>query len=140
MGDPTRAIFVSFIHSLSLFLLTTNPTTNLHQAKEMISIINRDSLLANTTAVGTYVYDHLNAMTQSGRIGENKLLNLRGKDTATFLAFDLITPAKRDEFVGKMRREGVNMGGSGERAVRLRYVVFLTFLFFLFLEGRGQMG
>lgn len=98
MGDPVRAL----------------------QAKEMISIIKRDSLVENTATVGSALYDSLEAMSRSGRAGENKIFNLRGQDSGTFIAFDCETPAKRDTFVGEMRKVGINMGGCGERAVRLR--------------------
>lgn len=36
------------------------------------------------------------------------------------MAFDCETAEMRDKFVTRMRESGVNMGGCGERAVRLR--------------------
>jgi 4-aminobutyrate aminotransferase/(S)-3-amino-2-methylpropionate transaminase len=98
MGDPTRALF----------------------AKTMIEVMERDNLVASTASVGASVYSSLAALTGSGRAGANKIFNLRGEGEGTFIAWDLETPQLRDDFVMRMRKEGVNMGGCGERAVRLR--------------------
>lgn len=98
MGDPVRAL----------------------QAREMISVIRRDNLVENTASVGSYLFSNLVGLSTASSAGKLQIQNLRGRDTGTFIAFDCETPAKRDEFVGKMRATGVNMGGSGERAVRLR--------------------
>ncbi|PBP19893.1 4-aminobutyrate aminotransferase [Diplocarpon rosae] len=46
-----------------------------------------------------------------------ELQNLRGKGQGTFIAFD---SPRRDEFLKKAKSVGVNIGGSGEKAVRLR--------------------
>lgn len=97
MGDPVRAL----------------------QAREMISVINRDSLVQNTSDVGDYLYSALAALARTPA-GEPHILNLRGKDCGTFISFDCASPEVRDKFVAKMRSKGVNMGGCGERAVRLR--------------------
>jgi hypothetical protein len=43
--------------------------------------------------------------------------NLRGKNQGTFIAWD--TP-KRDQFIAKAKSFGVNIGGSGPSAIRLR--------------------
>jgi 4-aminobutyrate aminotransferase/(S)-3-amino-2-methylpropionate transaminase len=43
--------------------------------------------------------------------------NLRGKGQGTFIAWD---SPRRDEFLKDMKKVGVNIGGSGETAVRLR--------------------
>jgi hypothetical protein len=42
---------------------------------------------------------------------------LRGKDRGTFIAFD---SPQRDALLKKMKTIGINIGGSGESAVRLR--------------------
>jgi 4-aminobutyrate aminotransferase/(S)-3-amino-2-methylpropionate transaminase len=44
-------------------------------------------------------------------------MNLRGKGQGTFIAFD---SERRDDVLRKAKAQGVNIGGSGERAVRLR--------------------
>jgi 4-aminobutyrate aminotransferase/(S)-3-amino-2-methylpropionate transaminase len=43
--------------------------------------------------------------------------NLRGQGQGTFIAFD---SHRRDEVLRKAKGQGVNIGGSGEKAVRLR--------------------
>lgn len=95
MGDPIRAL----------------------QAREMISVIHKKNLISSTAAVGSYIYSSLASISQKY---PQHIQNLRGKESGTFIAFDGENPEKRDEFVRKMRESGVNMGGSGERAVRLR--------------------
>lgn len=87
----------------------------------MISVINRDNLVNSTATVGDYLYQSLASL----KSAEGKMLNLRGEGEGTFIAFDCATPEKRDAFVKGMKDVGVNMGGCGERAVRLRYVLSL---------------
>ena len=43
--------------------------------------------------------------------------NLRGQGQGTFIAWD---SPRRDEFLKTMKKHGINIGGSGESAVRLR--------------------
>lgn len=92
MGDPARAI---------LF-------------RTIIAEIERLDLVTNTANVGDYLYSNLESL-QSRCPGE--IANLRGKGQGTFIAFD---SPRRDEFLKKAKSFGVNIGGSGERAVRLR--------------------
>lgn len=96
MGDPIRAL----------------------QAREMIKIIKRDNLVQNTAEVGSYIFNGLTKLEQGA--GKGKISNVRGKGQGTFIAFDAETPAKRDAFVKQMRLNGINMGGCGDRSVRLR--------------------
>ncbi|KAF2742955.1 4-aminobutyrate aminotransferas-like protein [Sporormia fimetaria CBS 119925] len=92
MGDPARAI---------LF-------------RAIVQEIERLDLVGNTKRTGEYLYDGLK------RLGERfpeEIQNLRGKGQGTFIAWD---SPRRDEVLRKAKGEGVNIGGSGERAVRLR--------------------
>lgn len=95
MGDPARAL----------------------QAAQIIRIIEANDLVTHTREMGVDLFAALRDM--SGRY-PSLLQNLRGKDRGTFIAFDCETPAKRDELVARLRNKGVLVGGSGERAVRLR--------------------
>jgi len=92
MGDPARALlFRAIIHE-----------------------INRLDLVRNTAATGSYLYDGL------ARLAEQfpgEMRNLRGKGQGTFIAWD---SPRRDEVLRKAKRVGVNVGGSGDAAVRLR--------------------
>ncbi|KFA81317.1 hypothetical protein S40288_09276 [Stachybotrys chartarum IBT 40288] len=92
MGDPMRALLFSAIY------------------KE----IKTHDLVKSTAAVGDYVYAGLSRL-QDKYPGQ--VLNLRGKNTGTMIAFD---SPRRDELLKKAKKEGVNMGGSGVNAVRLR--------------------
>ncbi|KAK3340957.1 aminotransferase class-III-domain-containing protein [Neurospora tetraspora] len=92
MGDPARAL---------LF-------------KAIIGEIERLGLVENTAKVGEYLYGKLEGLSQKY---PGQFENLRGKGQGTFIAFD--TP-RRDEFLARAKKFGVNIGGSGQSAVRLR--------------------
>ncbi|KAF2182725.1 4-aminobutyrate aminotransferas-like protein [Zopfia rhizophila CBS 207.26] len=92
MGDPARAI---------LF-------------RAIIQEVERLNLVENTAITGRYLYNGLERLAQQYP-GEIK--NLRGKGQGTFIAWD---SPRRDEVLKKAKGVGVNIGGSGEAAVRLR--------------------
>jgi 4-aminobutyrate aminotransferase/(S)-3-amino-2-methylpropionate transaminase len=92
MGDPARAI---------LF-------------RAIINEIERLNLVENTATVGDYLYSGLERLAQQY---PEQIQNLRGKGQGTFIAFD---NPKRDEFLVKAKSLGINIGGSGASAVRLR--------------------
>ena len=92
MGDPARAI---------LF-------------RAIIQEIERLNLVESTARVGEYLYAGLAVLAERY---PNEIRNLRGQGLGTFIAWD---SPKRDEFLRKAKGLGVNIGGSGERAVRLR--------------------
>ena len=97
MGDPARAI---------LF-------------RAIIDEIQRHDLVNHTAKVGDYLYGQLESL--ASRYPEH-FQNLRGKGQGTFLAFD---SPKRDEFLAKAKLHGINIGGSGATAVRLRPMLIL---------------
>lgn len=92
MGDPARALLFGGIYDE----------------------IKRRNLVENTARVGSYIYAGLERL-QAKYPG--KILNLRGQGRGTFIAFD--TP-QRDQLLKTAKSLGVNMGGSGTQAVRLR--------------------
>lgn len=92
MGDPARAI---------LF-------------RAIIEEIERLNLVENTKQVGDYLYAGLKRLASQY---PDKLQNLRGEGQGTFIAWD---SPRRDEFLKIAKTKGINIGGSGERAVRLR--------------------
>lgn len=92
MGDPARAL---------LF-------------KAIIGEIERLGLVEHTAKVGEYLYGKLE---QLGEKYPGQFANLRGKGQGTFIAFD---NPRRDEFLARAKKFGVNIGGSGQSAVRLR--------------------
>ena len=92
MGDPARAL---------LF-------------RSIINEIERLNLVGNTAMVGDYLYAGIEDLSKKY---PQQFQNLRGKGQGTFIAFD---NPKRDEFLVRMKALGVNIGGSGAQAVRLR--------------------
>ncbi|KAI2615471.1 4-aminobutyrate aminotransferase [Hypoxylon sp. NC1633] len=92
MGDPARAL---------LF-------------RAIIEEIQQHDLVANTARVGDYLFSKLEGLAQKY---PGQFENLRGKGQGTFIAFD---NPDRDGFLKKAKKFGINIGGSGESAVRLR--------------------
>ncbi|KAI8143627.1 4-aminobutyrate aminotransferase [Fennellomyces sp. T-0311] len=80
------------------------------QAAAIVDEIQDKQLLNNVQSVGAYLQQHLN--------DNKKLESVRGQ--GSFIAFDLDSGAKRDKFLTDMRQLGVNVGGCGDRTVRLR--------------------
>lgn len=107
MGDPARALlFRSIIHE-----------------------IHRLDLVSNTAVVGDYLFAGLRRLAERYPAD---IQNLRGRGQGTFIAFD---SARRDEVLRLAKGQGVNIGGSGERAVRLRpMLIFQRFHADLLLE------
>ncbi|KAK4123094.1 4-aminobutyrate aminotransferase [Parathielavia appendiculata] len=92
MGDPARAL---------LF-------------RAIIDEVERLDLVRHTARVGEYLYEKLERLADKY---PGEFRNLRGKGMGTFIAFD---NPRRDEFLAKAKTFGVNIGGSGQSAVRLR--------------------
>lgn len=92
MGDPARALIF----------------------RGIIEEIERLNLVENTASTGDYLYAGLQRLAQKY---PEHFQNLRGQGQGTFIAWD--TP-KRDAFVTKAKDAGLNIGGSGQSAVRLR--------------------
>lgn len=82
--------------------------------RAIIEEIENKNLVQNTAEVGDYLYSGFERLAKQY---PNEILNLRGKGQGTFLAFD---SPRRDELLKKAKAIGINIGGSGERAVRLR--------------------
>ena len=82
--------------------------------RAIVREIQERELIAKTMRTGNYLFDGLERL--AGKF-PTEILNLRRKDRGTFIAFD---SPRRDEVVRMCKMRGVNVGGSGERAVRLR--------------------
>lgn len=80
------------------------------QAAAIINEIESKDLLTNVKQVGSYLQTHLPSF--------KSLANVRGQ--GAFIAFDLVDGAHRDKLLTDMRQLGVNVGGCGDRTVRLR--------------------
>jgi 4-aminobutyrate aminotransferase/(S)-3-amino-2-methylpropionate transaminase len=92
MGDPARAI---------LF-------------RSIIKEIERLDLVRHTASTGDYLFGGLQRLAEKY---PKDIQNLRGQGQGTFIAFDC---PRRDEVLKKAKAHGINIGGSGEMAVRLR--------------------
>jgi 4-aminobutyrate aminotransferase/(S)-3-amino-2-methylpropionate transaminase len=92
MGDPARALVF----------------------RAIIEEIERLGLVEKTAKVGDYLYGKLKELSKKY---PGQFENLRGRDMGTFIAFD---NPKRDEFLKTAKKFGINVGGSGVSAVRLR--------------------
>ncbi|PYH86529.1 4-aminobutyrate aminotransferase [Aspergillus uvarum CBS 121591] len=92
MGDPARALIF----------------------RGITEEIERLNLVENTAITGDYLFAGLERLAKQY---PEHLQNLRGKGQGTFIAWD---SPKRDEFLAKAKNVGVNIGGSGQSAVRLR--------------------
>ncbi|KAK1242568.1 hypothetical protein MKX08_005380 [Trichoderma sp. CBMAI-0020] len=92
MGDPVRAL---------LF-------------RAIVGEIERLDLVHHTAKVGDYLFSKLEGL--QSKYPEH-FKDLRGKGQGTFIAFD---NPKRDQFLAKAKEFGINIGGSGASAVRLR--------------------
>ncbi len=113
-----------------------NPTTTL-QAREIINIIRSEKLIDNVNSVGSYLYDSLRSL--SSRY-PNSVRNLRGEGKGTFIAFDAADPQSRDRLLLELRKTGVNLGGCGAAAVRLRpMLIFRKHHADIFLEKLEQV-
>lgn len=94
-GDPSKAIIARTIYQ---------------------EIVLHD-LVASTAKVGDYIYKNLQSIAAKY---PSILLNLRGENFGTFIAFDCPNPTIRNQLLLSMRNKGVNAGGSGDQSVRLR--------------------
>lgn len=103
MGDPARAIIF----------------------RAIIQEIKRLDLVKHTAATGEFLYAGLATLAEKY---PDEIRNLRGQGQGTFIAWD---SPRRDEFLKVMKTHGVNVGGSGESAVRLRPML-------VFAEKHGE--
>ncbi|EEY22627.1 4-aminobutyrate aminotransferase [Verticillium alfalfae VaMs.102] len=92
MGDPARAL---------LF-------------RAILSEVRAHDLVERTAQVGAHLFAGLERLAAKY---PDQVANLRGKDRGTFIAFD---SPRRDEVLKTAKTLGVNIGGSGASAVRLR--------------------
>jgi len=93
MGDPVRA----------------------YLAQGIISEIKKHNLVPLVKSVG----DHLQkSLSDLGKKYPTLIQNVRG--AGTYMAFDAKDAVTRDNLIAAVRQKGLNMGGSGDRSIRLR--------------------
>lgn len=86
-------------------------------ARTIYEEIKKNSLVESTAKVGNYIYKNLESISKKF---PQAVLNLRGENFGTFIAFDCENADVRNKLLSIMRSAGVNAGGSGDRSVRLR--------------------
>ncbi|CCH45708.1 4-aminobutyrate aminotransferase / (S)-3-amino-2-methylpropionate transaminase [Wickerhamomyces ciferrii] len=94
-GDPARMIIAGAI------------------AEEVL----KHDLVSKTKEVGDYLYSELEKVAKEY---PKYIQNLRGKNRATFIAWDLEDSATRNTLLSKLKLNGANVGGCAEVSVRLR--------------------
>ncbi|KAK2875612.1 hypothetical protein FQN49_001572 [Arthroderma sp. PD_2] len=92
MGDPARALIF----------------------RAIIEEIERLDLVKHTAQTGDYLFAGLERL---GELYPEQFQNLRGKGQGTFISWD---SPQRDAVLKSAKQLGVNIGGCGESAVRLR--------------------
>lgn len=106
------------------------------QVKTMIDVVERDNLLDVVNTSGALLMKGLQSIQQKY---PQLISNVRG--TGTFCAFDVVNVDKRTQMVGKMRENGVEMGVSGERSVRLRpHLIFAEHHVNIYLNALEQVA
>lgn len=93
MGDPTKLLLL----------------------EKAIEVIKRDNLIENVSTVGVVFQKGLRELQSKY---SSKMLNVRG--LASFSAFDLVSPKKRDDLLNKCLANGLHVGGCGDAAIRFR--------------------
>ncbi|XP_008553071.1 4-aminobutyrate aminotransferase, mitochondrial [Microplitis demolitor] len=93
MGDPSKLIMLEAI----------------------LNVMQRDNLLEKVSKVGEYTLDNLKKMEKEFSTVIN---STRGR--GTFIAFNGASPKIRDQIVSKLLAKGIQAGGCGADAVRLR--------------------
>ncbi|CAK7892268.1 4-aminobutyrate aminotransferase [[Candida] anglica] len=86
-------------------------------ARTIYQEISKNNLVEATAQVGDYLYKGLSEILAKY---PTKVKNLRGENFGTFIAWDFIGASERQEFLDSCRAHGINMGGCGDFAVRLR--------------------
>ncbi|KAG5346135.1 GABT protein, partial [Acromyrmex charruanus] len=99
MGDPSKVILLETI----------------------IKTIKKENLLDRVTCVGNYLLKHLMDMQKEHT---NVISAVRGR--GTFIAFNCSSSEARDSIIKKLATKGIQTGGCGSQAVRLRPALTFT--------------
>ncbi|XP_050451462.1 4-aminobutyrate aminotransferase, mitochondrial-like isoform X2 [Cataglyphis hispanica] len=99
MGDPSKLILLEAI----------------------LEIIKKENLLDRVTRVGNYMLKHLMDIQKEH---SSIISAMRGR--GTFIAFNCTSPEMRDTIIKRLTAKGIQVGGCGTRAVRLRPALTFT--------------
>lgn len=84
-------------------------------AKGIYSEISKHNLVDSTAKVGDYLYSQLLKLSE-----KYPILNLRGENFGTFIAWDCKSSTERGNILMALRNKGINIGGCGDFSIRLR--------------------
>lgn len=84
-------------------------------AKGIVTEVTKHNLVEATASVGNYLYSQLQELSN-----KYPIMNLRGENFGTFIAWDCRDAAERGAILMKLRQMGVNIGGCGDYSIRLR--------------------
>lgn len=99
LGDPTKILFLEAV----------------------LETIQRDKLIDLNQKVGGYLQGHLARL-----CADYPTLIANARGLGTFSSFDGQTPEIRDKIVQKLKNNGVQCGGSGDRTFRIRPSLIFT--------------
>ncbi len=106
-----------FVHSLRIHLNMSSA----YQAEVIINEIQSLDLLKLVQDTGDFLKNELINLAKKY---PHLISNVRGM--GTYLAFDTESVKIRDSIISKIRNYGINMGGSGDRAVRIRPMLIFS--------------
>lgn len=86
-------------------------------ARTIVQEIEANNLVAATASVGDYLFNNLSSLFEKY---PSHASNIRGQNMGTFIAWDSPNADHRAKFLLACRAKGVNIGGCGEAAIRLR--------------------
>jgi 4-aminobutyrate aminotransferase/(S)-3-amino-2-methylpropionate transaminase len=98
----------------------------------MLEIIKENKLIEHTKKTGDLLYEKLEQLLDV----HPQITGLRGKNNGTFIAWDFPSPKERDAFVSRMRANGVQMGGCGDRSVSVLLVRYCFSLVYSYIPLR----
>lgn len=91
------------------------------RAQKILEVIEEDNLVENAAEMGEYLLQQLHELQKEY---PELVLNVRGK--GLMCAFELPTPEKQKEFIGKSLDEKVAFMGCGEKTCRFRPALIVT--------------
>jgi 4-aminobutyrate aminotransferase / (S)-3-amino-2-methylpropionate transaminase len=101
--------------ALRLYNTFLGDPVRLAQLEVILEVVERDGLVAHTARTGERLLAGLEAL-----VARHPAVYTEARGAGTFAAIDVRDPATRDRLQTALRRGGLEVGGSGERAIRFR--------------------
>ncbi|CAH6719067.1 4-aminobutyrate aminotransferase [[Candida] jaroonii] len=84
-------------------------------AKTIYQEVVKHDLVNKTASIGNYLFSNLKSLAE-----KYPILNLRGENFGTFIAWDCKDANERGKLLLSLRNKGINIGGCGDYSIRLR--------------------